>query len=95
MSPARPINANIATGAEFEAGNTAHGTPRNGATHCTRAHTYPHTSSSERRSQPKVLLDIIYVTLRKRRMVPFVAGEGDDGMATLIHRCPSEYSFTT
>eukprot|EP00965_Chrysotila_dentata_P045725 1518760-Pleurochrysis_carterae.AAC.1 len=27
----------------------------------------------------------------KRRIVPFVAGESDDGMAPLIHHCLSKY----
>eukprot|EP00965_Chrysotila_dentata_P175368 5788390-Pleurochrysis_carterae.AAC.2 len=33
----------------------------------------------------------IYVILQKRRKVPFVAGDSGDGMAPLIHHCPSTY----
>eukprot|EP00965_Chrysotila_dentata_P098338 3250960-Pleurochrysis_carterae.AAC.2 len=33
----------------------------------------------------------IYVILRKRRVVPFVAGESGDRMAPLIHHRPSKY----
>eukprot|EP00965_Chrysotila_dentata_P077325 2553168-Pleurochrysis_carterae.AAC.1 len=33
----------------------------------------------------------IYVIQRKRRIVPPVAGESDDGMAPFIHHSPSKY----
>eukprot|EP00965_Chrysotila_dentata_P018136 603025-Pleurochrysis_carterae.AAC.1 len=33
----------------------------------------------------------VYVIQRKRRIVPSVAGESGDGMASLLHHCPSKY----
>eukprot|EP00965_Chrysotila_dentata_P155039 5122908-Pleurochrysis_carterae.AAC.1 len=37
-----------------------------------------------------VVIRRIFVILRKRRIVPSVAGESGDGMPPRIHHCPSK-----